>query len=405
MVLKRAASIRGIKLSDDELSELESSLPDGSEERIQGPNPSCKTIDISPEDVQAAIDQIGEDLQKVADAAIASVMGEMPKKLLESLFESAPQMIREHYRLGRRFERRLYDRWRDGLDQLKMLTVIASEAGESHLGELNNRFEHKSGDETERNRDLAEALVGLHVRAVRIASEILCLLKGGFADGANARWRSLHEIAMVMMFLRERGNDAAYRYLRHANVSRYRASNQYQLHCTRLGYDPIAPEEMSKHEANFRNAVSQFGNDFAGDYGWAAAALNKRRPTFADIESSLNSQHWRPHFRLACQSVHPDSQGMVFSLGIPGGGICAGASDAGLADPGHSAAISLLLASTAFLTFCPTIDSLVTCGIMQLLTDRIGEALLSASKSTNDGSPSPEAAEDVRGQPDGRGAG
>ena len=45
----------------------------------------------------------------------------------------------------------------------------------------------------------------LHARSCQITMEILALLKSGFADGAHARWRTLHEIAVTALFIKQQG--------------------------------------------------------------------------------------------------------------------------------------------------------------------------------------------------------
>ncbi len=47
-----------------------------------------------------------------------------------------------------------------------------------------------------------------------------------------------------------------------------------------------------------------------------------------------------------------------------------------MCDPGHCAAISLTLSTTAFLTLEPNLDDLVAAYILLRLTDEIGERLL-----------------------------
>jgi hypothetical protein len=120
------------------------------------------------------------------------------------------------------------------------------------------------------------------------------------------------------------------------------------------------------------------------DYGWAAEALHNPRPTFTQIEASLDMDHWRPWFRLASQSVHAGSQGLQFALGIPHdppGMLLAGASDAGLADPGHQMAISLTMVTVAFLTPHPNLDGLIACHCMLKVCDDIGRELLDAHEA------------------------
>ena len=42
-----------------------------------------------------------------------------------------------------------------------------------------------------------EVQTRLHARACQIAREVLTLLYAGFAEGAMARWRALHELAVL----------------------------------------------------------------------------------------------------------------------------------------------------------------------------------------------------------------
>jgi hypothetical protein len=67
-------------------------------------------------------------------------------------------------------------------------------------------------EQTDHNQHLASALTRLHARACQVAAEILALMQHGFADGAMARWRTLHEIAVIATFLRDRGEVMAERY-------------------------------------------------------------------------------------------------------------------------------------------------------------------------------------------------
>jgi hypothetical protein len=224
-----------------------------------------------------------------------------------------------------------------------------------------------------------DVLVALHCRACRTAQEILCLLKAGFADGANARWRSLHELTVTSLFLVQHRGDAPQRYLDSAAVARWRAARDYQEHCHTLGYEPFSAEELAEMKKASDDATAKYGGTFNGDYGWAGHALGVGRPSFSQIEASLDMSAWRPFFGLACQSVHADPRGLFVSLGCPEGAettLLAGASNSGLADPGHCTARSLTMASVALLTAKPNLDGLVTCKCMLMLCDDIGTALL-----------------------------
>ena len=61
-----------------------------------------------------------------------------------------------------------------------------------------------------------DTILHLHGRACQISSEILCLLKNGFADGALSRCRSLWEIAIYAHFISDYGEDVAEAYWKQA---------------------------------------------------------------------------------------------------------------------------------------------------------------------------------------------
>jgi hypothetical protein len=137
---------------------------------------------------------------------------------------------------------------------------------------------------------------------------------------------------------------------------------------------------MASFEKEADATITEFGAEFRHEYGWAAKVLGVASPTFTSIEKAVNLDKWRPYFKMACHGVHAGSQGLFFSLGLPADTftLVAGASNAGLADPGHCAAISLTMATSTLLAIDPELDDLITGVVMQLLTDDIGNALIDA---------------------------
>ena len=110
--------------------------------------------------------------------------------LAKELKRRGPKMLRQHRRIRRGFERRLFRRWRKALRLYETIMVAAQEAG----ADFNDKYRAEA-----RQQDdfVFEALVSLHGRASRITSETYALLRTGHADGAQARWRTLHELAVV----------------------------------------------------------------------------------------------------------------------------------------------------------------------------------------------------------------
>ncbi len=382
-LLKLILRKRGCSVSDVELERLTQAANEGAD-RIELPDGGGLNLSsISHEEVDEAILDLEKQLETSGEEIVTSTVEQIAPSVLKSLYDALPGALREWHTLQRAFERRLRHRWKTGLDRLDMLITMAHEAGEIYAQDL--RRESAEADGLEEPM-LIEVLTALHCRACRTAREIVCLLKAGYADGAEARWRSLHELAVTAFFLLEHRSDTPQRYLEHAAVERWRAAKEYQQHYTVLGYEPFSDEELSEMEKEAEAAIKNYGTPFKEDYGWAANILGNPRPTFTQLENSLQMSHWRPYFRLACQSVHAGSRGLFFSLGEPKrstGMLLAGASDAGLADPGHQMAVSLTMVTVAFLTAQPNIDGLVACHCMRTLCDDIGVELVRADESAN----------------------
>ena len=126
-----------------------------------------------------------------------------------------------------------------------------------------------------------------------------------------------------------------------------------------------------------------FGEDFKNHYGWAAQiAVKAKKPKFEDLEKAAGLDHLRPYYRMASYGDHATSKGMVFDIGtlqnLVGGprGLLAGASNAGLADPGHGSLISLNQCTAALLTSKTDIEAVASLQTLQSFVDKAGQAFL-----------------------------
>ena len=323
-------------------------------------------------DANAFLDRFEEKLPGIILACVEKTS----RLMLKRLKRNAPHMLKDRRGHRRAFETRLAKKWGRALDPLDMFREIALEAGE----DFNNEFR----PEAAATKDFVfEVLTRLHARACQIASEILTLLRSGHADGAHARWRSLHEIAVIGLFIKSHGNELAERYILHDAIESYRAASLYQEHYATLGDEPPSEEEVAGIRSAYESLKSRFGRDYVKEYGWAAAALGKERPTFMDIEKAVGLRHLRPYYKLASHNVHANPKGAFFKLGLlPDHKILlAGPSDLGLADPGHGTAISLAQITIALLTLRPNMDRLVICQVLLRLEDEIGNAFLAAHRA------------------------
>ena len=141
-------------------------------------------------------------------------------------------------------------------------------------------------------------------------------MHAGFADGAHARWRSLHEMAVVASLIQENDQELAERYLLHEKVQQYKLACEYQEAYRRLDFEPLAKETFDTLKVQRDELIARFGEAFKNDYGWASSAIGSDRPTMSDIEQHVQLGHLRPFYRMASDNVHPNSHGVYFRLGL-----------------------------------------------------------------------------------------
>src|SRR5579864_424098 len=152
------------------------------------------------------------------------------------------------------FRNRLEDRWGEPLAELRMLLTMAREWGEeAHNAEL------ARGNKRTR---LQEILIRLLVRGCQVTDEIICLLENGFADGAMARWRTLHEITVVAAVISQYGADIAERYIDHQAVESKRALAKYLACYKDLGYKPLPAREQKKILKAYHRVIQKYGQEF-----------------------------------------------------------------------------------------------------------------------------------------------
>jgi hypothetical protein len=362
---------RIINLKDGESTiETADVISSGSEEIPDG------SIQINDDDVKEAINEFTSALKEL----YPSVVEEAADLLLEEIKRTATSEVKGHRKDRKAFEGRLEKHWRLPLQLLEIFHLIVLEAGV----DFNNYYRPAASV----NHDVVfDVLTRLHARACQISSEVIVLLKAGHADGAHARWRTLHEVAIVAMFIEKHGQDVAERYLRHEIVESYKGARQYRQYHAALGLEPLPDEAFDAIQAEYQKALQDFGTEFKSDYGWASSALNKSRPTFGDIEQAVNLEKWRGHYKMASHNVHANPKGITFRLGLSkkdGDILLAGVSNRGLADPAHGTAVSLLQITSTILMTKPNIDTLARCRILMKLEKEIGEEFLKVHNKTKD---------------------
>ncbi|KCV51993.1 hypothetical protein L492_0386 [Bordetella bronchiseptica 7E71] len=324
-----------------------------------------------------AMEKLAKEGRQIPDTLQQELFNEqveiLPEQHLALLLKNAPQMLKEHRTLERAFQSRSFRRWRGAFDLFETIVVICSEVCEAN--EREGRHAALEDDDF-----IFEALSGLAPRALLVAREILCLLRGGYADGALSRWRTLHEITVTALFLASNDQEISLRYLASFAYQSRHAAKQLNKYADRNSMQPFSEKELADIEKHCAYFDGRLNPPFkGGDYDWAAPALNGRAANFAHIEEAVGLDHWRPYYRWASQHTHSAHRpgdrllGMSEAVGV---GALVGASNSGFVDPFQLAAHSLTKTVSAVLLYTPNLDRLVHVKILMILVDRLAAAAI-----------------------------
>ena len=317
-----------------------------------------------------------DKIRDLLDSTASDFIHDSIPEIADHIVSSLKERSEEHLKLVRDYQEgfinRNTERWKRGFNALEILIIVCTEAGE----EFNNTYRERAVQERDVQFDL---VVRLHARACHISSEILWLLKGGFADAAYARWRALHEVAVTALFLLNYGNVLSIRYYEHEVIEAYRAMKQYNKYKSRLSVKEFSEEELMECKVARDEAINKYGQEFEGSYGWAADALNNKRPNFFNLEEAVKLDHLRPYYKWASQNIHANVHGIRNKLGLAEAKedvLLAGASNSGMTDPADLTALSLSQISIGLLTIYSNMDSLITQHVIKKLGADIGELFL-----------------------------
>lgn len=161
-----------------------------------------------------------------------------------------------------------------------------------------------------------DTLIAIHVRACQVANEILVLIKNGYADGAHARWRTLHELSVTFLYLYDSDYEVIHMYNDYEIIEKYKKAKEYKaceniLDLEKLGDDVW--EELSKKRDEI---IEQYGKDFSEGYGWTMKDLPKGRRNFRELEKHVGAEKLRIIYSWANESVHAGVSGIKDKLSL-----------------------------------------------------------------------------------------
>lgn len=365
-LFKRKLTEAGIKPTRKLVAKLVDHTLIGGPQEFEWPGEEDIQLTITPDDL-ADLDRATKAFLDELPSLVEKIGTKSAKKILKTLKENWPERHRWEIEQNEGFCSRLEDRWCEALNLLRMMLAISREVGEANF--VGNRR-----SPAKRDRHKRHVLSQLHVRSCQVTSEILTLLESGYADGAMARWRTLYEISVVATLIADNDDSLAERYLAHETIEARNALKLYSATHEELGYAPPSQADIAEVDRLCKAAIKQFGPEFERNYGWAAKHLGHKNPTFVELQHAAGRAKMRSHYKMASYNVHADVKGITFkhgSLRNPRQ-LIAGASNAGLEEPGQNTSITLAQMTMLLLMDRPQLDDLVT---MRILTTLQGEAV------------------------------
>ncbi len=205
MVLKKLLSVHGVILSKKQIDQMSKDLVTSGSINIKIKKDQIRRNGFKTEKgfeeyfrsvlekLPEAIENFGETLDDIVENATVSSIDKTSKTIQKSVKAQMKLGLAEKEAERLAFEYNMYRRWGKALNALEMLILLSFECGDN----FNNFFREKAVAE---NDLVFEVLTRMHARACQVAYEIFTLLKSGYADGAHARWRCLHEPESVTQF-------------------------------------------------------------------------------------------------------------------------------------------------------------------------------------------------------------
>jgi hypothetical protein len=307
------------------------------------------TMDELQHDFEKIIRQAFEEGNSLTERQIERIASGTVKSAgrlyYQSLIESAPPMLAERRKQQAGFESRNLRRWRKAFDLLETIWVCCEEMGSAFNG-------HHRPQAVQEQDHVFEGMSYLHAKALLVASEIICLLRGGFADGALTRWRTLYENNVIATLIRQEGQELALRYVAHSRVQAW----------LRAGAEPDnLPDKDAELQEQAEFAISTFGEEMKLRHGWASKLVGKKRPTFKDIAAKCGHQVEGGVYEYASQHIHFNHRmfdELLATCESEQNVLLVGPSNSGMVGPLTATAISMVEATFLLLLHKPNLDRL-----------------------------------------------
>jgi Family of unknown function (DUF5677) len=323
------------------------------------------------DELQRDFERIVREAQDAGNELTAKQIARVAEKTTKSagrafyrtLIETAPDMLADRRKERAGFERRNFQRWRKAFDLIETIWVSCEELGRAFN-------QHHRPDAVREEDYVFEAMTHLHAKALLVTSEIICLLKGGFADGALTRWRTLYEVNVVAALIHQEGQELALRYLAH---SRVQAWNEAKDETAETEEDE---QDRQRLKAQAEYAIGRFGPELNRRNGWACAITGQKNPTFDKLEELAGRTDDKSLYQQASLHVHGNHRALDELLGMCEAQedvLLFGPSNSGMVGPLTLAAISMVESTSWLLLSKANFDRLAFVNTLCRMANRMSK--------------------------------
>ncbi|WCJ62730.1 DUF5677 domain-containing protein [Agrobacterium tumefaciens] len=379
LIAKRLSAM-GVELKASEIEDLAKHLLAGKTspfELEERPGLMSATLTFTEEDnaeIAGLADRITLEMPRVIEGFTRNAV----EVLLRRIRKEWPRIQAEHEENRAAFNETIQLIWGDALDKLDMLSAASDSVGGHAIAVARS-------SRSKKRAALIMALDRLHVRGIQVATEVVVLLREGFADAALSRWRTLHEISVVAMMLGDHGEDLAIRYLDHDVVETQRAAETFQRCHPKDAAKRENVAKLRQTKAEYDAVVEHYGQAFRSPYGWAAKHLGKEKPTFQHLEDAADQAQMRLQYKVASYGVHAGTKGLTSSIAdIFGEGPPGAASIAGLHEAGIETAYSLVRLTGPLLGLKWSVDQLAGLTALIKLRDCAAKAFSQGGRAMSE---------------------
>jgi hypothetical protein len=305
-----------------------------------------KDFDGSDDEFEKLIEEKGPKLKAGLVPIYSSGLVEFYKKdlLISSRDKSAS------------FKELLLEKNKDGFDYLEIILDLNRFLGKKFL----KHFED-NGDPLDKLK--LSLTFRLHARACQVATEVKELLSSGYSDGAHARWRTLHEISVIFLFLMNNDTNLAQMYFDFQAIEKFKRAKLHEKYHEEINWKPLETETYEFLENRVNELKVKYGKDYGGKLGWTKNIIqNKGDRHFSKIEELVGLSYMRPFYSWASENVHSGVDSITTRMGLPevietSYQMFGAPTMIGLTDPAQFTCHSLNLMSSALLSIHDNVEN------------------------------------------------